>query len=120
MPSLIRRMMMLSVAGIVVALMGCGASKADTTGTGGDATTSSSSDDDECGKPPKAVTPPPHHACSAGDDARVACPLPKSITEASGDGTTVYYFTHPTCVDSSCHYCVTSTYTEDPNATAAP
>lgn len=62
---------------------------------------------------------PPARACSLLGDVSKECPLPPSVTMSTFDGTNVYYYTDPTC-DGVCHYCSTMTYTEDPNATAAP
>jgi hypothetical protein len=76
--------------------------------------------DDACGKPPEGAPEPPTQVCMSNQNPRDVCPLPKSVSVAEFDGTTVYYYSHPTCVDFVCHYCVTSTYTEDPGATAAP
>jgi hypothetical protein len=68
-----------------------------------------------------AAPEPPRKACDPNGDIAKECPLPPTAYGPSTqfETVTVYYYTDPTCADGFCHYCVSWTETEDPNATMA-
>ncbi len=84
-------------------------------GSGSSAETGSGGECSASGAPEPPVVP-----CDASKDVYKECPLPPSVTTHEYDGTTVYYYSDPSCRGGFCHYCSTSTFTEDPNATGAP
>ncbi len=67
-----------------------------------------------------APTPPPTTTCDPCGDIFKECPLPLSQTNDDGEETTIYYFSNPTCKGGTCHYCVTTTVSEDPGVTDTP
>jgi hypothetical protein len=68
--------------------------------------------------PSLAPSPPPEKTCDPScQDVFKECPLPPTQMSKDIDGTRVYYFSDPACVQGVCTYCMTETYMEDPCAT---
>jgi hypothetical protein len=121
------RRSVLAIAGgmaIALASWACshdtGGSGAGTSGAGacGAGAGGAAHDAGQCEDPAAPV--PPQKACTCGGDIFTQCPLPASVSNDDGEYTTVYYYSAPACVAGYCHYCVTSTMTEDPGVTGVP
>ena len=115
---------------LLIAGFGCATNVAGGSGAGGSGGTCSGVPDGGSMPPVQGVggcmaasdvpSPPPKKTCDPCGDIYKECPLPQSQTNDDGEETTIYYFSNPTCQDGVCHYCVTTTTSEDPGVTAAP